>query len=341
MRFIQISLVLISMLVVASCQTGKRMNGPVTIVSYNTENLFDTIDTPNKFDEEFTPNDPKNWNTERYEKKIYDLARVIHAIDSVNLPAIVGVVEVENNLVLKDLAAQKSIAKANYQIIWQDGPDPRGIDCALLYQPSIFKFESYESLPVIDPDETDFKTRDVLYVKGKIDGETFHIFVNHWPSRRGGEEDSEPKRILAANVLRKKVDELFAQNPDANIIIMGDMNDEPDNMSLSDVLMAISNKTIPEKNQLVNLMYDDFESGNGSYSYQNDWNMIDNMVVSGALINKTKGLYSDLDNGYVFRQPFMEFKNNRGEISPNRTYGRSYFGGISDHFPIYMVLEYK
>ncbi|MFA9393056.1 MAG: endonuclease/exonuclease/phosphatase family protein [Prolixibacteraceae bacterium] len=334
-------LILVAVVVIAfvSCQTSRKVEGPLTIAFYNTENLFDTIDTPNKFDEEFTPSDIKNWNTEKYEKKLHDLARVVRAIDSVKLPALLGVAEIENDIVLNDLVAQDALKKANYQIVWQDGPDFRGIDCALLYQPAIFKLESFESLPVTDPDELDFLTRDVLYVKGKIGGEVFHVFVNHWPSRRGGEVASAPKRVLAANVVRKKVNGIFELDPKANIIIMGDMNDEPGNMSLSDVLMAIPNKTFVENNQLVNLMYDDFENGLGSYNYQNDWNMIDNMVISGALINKKKGLKSKLDNGFIFHQPFMEFKGQDGQISPNRTYGRSYYGGVSDHFPIYMILE--
>ena len=340
MRYIRLSLVIISIVVFAACKTNvQKVKGPLTIAFYNAENLFDTIDAPNKFDEEFTPADPKNWNTAKYEKKLHDLARVIRAIDSVKFPAIVGMAEVENDVVLKDLVAQSSIAKANYQIVWEDGPDFRGIDCALLYQPSIFQFESYESIPVVDKEELDFKTRDVLYVKGKMGGEEFHILVNHWPSRRGGAEASEPKRILAAHVVRKQVDKIFAQDPKANIIIMGDMNDEPGNMSLSDVLMALPNKTDVNDDQLVNLMYDDYEAGKGSYSYRGGWDMIDNIVVSGALINKTEGLKSKLDNGFIFHQSFMEYKNNNGEISPNRTYGRTYYGGISDHFPVYMILN--
>lgn len=326
-------------LFLASCQTFNRVNPPYTVAFYNVENLFDTIDAPNKIDEEFMPVEPKNWNTVRYNKKLTDLAKVISTIDSVKLPVIVGVCEIENDVVLKDLVAQYSLKKANYKIVWNDGPDERGIDCALLYQPSAFKVISSEFLPVVDPDEPDFQTREVVYVKGMMGNEEFHIFVNHWPSRRGGEDVSEQKRMLAASVVRNKVNEIYTLNVSPNIIIMGDMNDEPANRSLSEVLNAQSNKVLPENQQLVNLMYDEFETGKGSYNYQNDWNMIDNMVISGALINKTTGLKSKLDNGFIFRQPFMEFKNNNGEISPNRTYGREYYGGISDHFPIFMILE--
>ena len=330
--------VMLLLLALASCQPSGKLVKPYTIAFYNVENLFDTIDTPDKIDEEFLPSAMKEWNTEKYQKKISDLAHVLSAIDTVNLPVLIGVAEIEDDVVLNDLVADPQLKKGNYQIVWEDGPDVRGIDCALFYNPAAFTLEKYEALPVKNPHDPGFITRDVLYVKGKMGKEMFHVFVNHWPSRRGGEAASEPLRMLAANVVRKKVDAIFSADSLANIIIMGDMNDEPGNMSLQDVLMATPNSTMPASKQLVNLMYDDYESGLGSYSYRGDWNQIDNIVVSGALITKKSGLKSKLDNGFVFHKPFMEFVNNDGEMSPNRTYGRTYYGGISDHFPVYMLL---
>jgi predicted extracellular nuclease len=339
MRPFSFPIFIIALLLMASCQTLTKVKPPLTLAFYNVENLFDTIDAPNKMDEEFMPVEPKNWNTERYNKKLSDIARVISAIDSVKLPIILGLCEIENDVVLQDLAAQPALKKARYDIVWNDGPDVRGIDCALLYQPSVFKVVDTQFLQVVKPGDPEFLTREVVYVEGIMSGETFHVFVNHWPSRREGEETSEPNRLLAANVVKNKVDEIFAANPAANIIIMGDMNDEPSNKSLASVLGAIPNTQKANDNQLVNLMYDEFERGEGSYNFRGDWNMIDNLVISGALINKTTGLRSKANNGFIFSQPFMEFKNNQGEVSPNRTYGRTYFGGISDHFPIYMILE--
>lgn len=330
---------LVLLILFASCQPVAKYSPPYTVAFYNVENLFDTIDTPNKVDEEFLPTSPKEWNTEKYSKKINDLAQVLSAIDTINLPLLIGVAEIENDKVLNDLAANAQLSKAHYKIVWTDGPDVRGIDCALLYNPSVFNVTNFKSLAVTDSNNPDFITRDVLYVEGKIGEEIFHVFVNHWPSRRGGEEASEAKRMLAAQIVRKQVDAIFAADSMANIIIMGDMNDEPGNVSLKDILMATPNDSIPAPKQLVNLMYDEYQKGLGSYSYQGDWDQIDNMIVSGALIVKKNGLKSKLDNGFIFHQPFMEFKNSRGEISPNRTYGRSYYGGISDHFPVYMVLD--
>lgn len=339
MRPFSYLLYLLTLILLVSCQSYHKIDPPFTLAFYNVENLFDTINDHNKNDEEFTPVPPKNWNTERYHKKLADLAKVVSAIDPVKLPVLLGICEIENEVVLKDLAAQPALKKARYGIVWNEGPDERGIDCALLYQPSVFKVLNTAFLKVEMPDDPTFFTREIVYVEGKMNGETFHIFVNHWPSRRGGEEASESNRILAARVVKNKVDEIFSDDANANIIIMGDMNDEPSNKSLAEVLGALPNTEKVANHQLVNLMYDEFEKELGSYNYRGEWNMIDNLVISGALINKTEGLKSKADNGFIFHQPFMEFKNDQGEISPNRTYGRDYYGGISDHFPIYMILE--
>lgn len=339
MRHIHSIIILFVVLFLASCSAGPRLKAPYTIVFYNVENLFDTIKSPIKIDHEFLPNSPKAWNSERYFKKLSDLAKVISKIDTINLPVVVGLCEVENDVVLNDLAAQERLRSANYKIIWEEGPDVRGIDCAMMYNPKVFTLQSYEYIPVVDPDDADFITRDILYVKGLINKELFHFFVNHWPSRRGGADDSAPRRILAAKVLRQQVDLIFAENKQPNIIIMGDKNDEPGDMSLSDILVALPNIIVPNDQDLINLMYDEYEQNMGSYNYQGNWDMIDNIIVSGYLINKEKGLKSDLDNGFIFHRPFMEFINNNGQMSPNRTYGRSYYGGISDHFPVYLILE--
>jgi len=331
-RLIILSLVLI---LFSSCNLGKKY----TVAFYNTENLFDTISSGIKFDGEFTPDSTKNWNTPKYRKKISDLAHVISAINGKKLPVLIGVCEVENDLVLKDLVSDMQLKKANYQIIWEDGSDLRGIDCALLYNPDKFKFESYELLPVKNPDDTLFTTRDIIYAKGFVGKELFHVFVNHWPSRRGGEEVSVEKRNLAATVLRNKIDEIFHSDSLANIIIMGDLNDEPSNPSIAETLKALPNNKQPRPTDLVNLMWDENERGEGSYRYKNEWDMIDNLIVSGNLIIKKHGIKTTLDNGFVFHQPFMEFVNDKGQMSPNRTYGKTYFGGISDHFPVYLILR--
>ncbi len=321
-------------LIISSCDKPEQ----ITVAFYNVENLFDTIDTSNKKDEEFLPSAEKNWNTEKYLKKCDDLGRVIWSIDSVNYPSLVGLAEVENDLALRGLVSSKYLQNADYQIVWHDGPDKRGIDCVLLYRADDFEVLESFGIPVVNPEDTSFVTRDILYVNGLLKGDLIHVFVNHWSSRWGGTEASSPKRELAASILKNKVDELVGEDPEAKIIIMGDMNDEPTNKSLNDVLLAQDNDENPQSG-LVNLMYDDDNRGEGSYNYRGNWNMIDNIVVSASLIDAPKGVSTTIDNGYVFHQSFMEYVNSKGEMSPNRTYGSSYYGGISDHFPVYMTLS--
>ena len=339
MRILSLLMILVSIVFSSSCQTTKKSAKGYIILSYNVENLFDTIDTPNKADEEYLPTANFNWNTERYNKKISDIAKVFSSVQKSKFPIAIGLCEVENDNVLKDLIANKQLKKAKYSFLWKDSPDNRGIDCAFLYRPEILKVESFETLPVINPEDEGFKTRDILYVKGLIGKETFHFFVNHWPSRRGGENETEGKRGLAASVLRSKVDQLFKQDINANIIIMGDLNDEPSNESITDVLKSKSNKKLPDSGELVNLMYDEFERGEGSHVNRGNWSMLDNIIVSKNMLSKKSGLKTELSDGHIFHQPFMEFVNDKGQMSPNRTYGRNYYGGISDHFPVYITIR--
>ena len=325
----------LSLLFLTSCNLHRHY----TVAFYNTENLFDTINSGIKSDGEFTPESPKNWNTAKYHKKISDIAHVVSSINHKKTPALMGLCEIENDVVLKDLVTDPQLRKADYRFIWRDSPDLRGIDCALLYNPNLFKLIRYEMLPVTDPEDTTFATRDIIYAQGYMGKDLFHLFVNHWPSKRGGAETSTGKRDLAATVLRNKMDAIFKDDSSANIIIMGDLNDIPSAGSINKTLNALPNHQIPKPTDLVNLMYDEFERNEGSYSYRNKWEMIDNLIVSGNVIIKKKGLKTTIDNGFIFHKPFMEFVDEKGEMSPNRTYGKSYYGGISDHFPVYMILK--
>lgn len=339
MRFLSWFALAVLVLGLSSCFSSRNNQSGYTVAFYNVENLFDTIDDPNKIDEDFLPNSEKEWNSAKYSKKIEDLARVIYSIDSIKLPVLVGLCEIENNLVVSDLAHTKRLKPANYQVIWNEGPDMRSIDCALMFDSSRFKLVDSEFLKVENPDDPNFKTREIVYVRGMMKDEIFHVFVNHWPSRREGAEVSASKRALAAQVLRDRVNRILETEAEPNIIIMGDLNDAPGDSSVAQVLGAVPNNKTPEATQLVNLMYDEYDRNEGSYSYRGSWDMIDNLIVSGHLLTKSTGVKTSLDDGHVFRMPFMEFVNNNGEVSPNRTYGRSYFGGISDHFPVYFKLE--
>ncbi len=322
-----------------SCSAEKRQNRRnITVVFYNVENLFDTVDEPGKQDEEFTPESEKKWTQERYTKKLQDLAKVFSSVNKNELPEIIGMCEVENSKVLSDLINTDEMASGNYRIVHHESPDFRGIDCALIYRPAEFLVLDHFPVHVSFKDEPNYKTRDILYVKGRTrNRETFHIFVNHWPSRIGGNEKTEPNRMAVAAILKSKIDSITGINPKAKIIVMGDMNDEPANKSLSETLGAKSPNV--ENANLINLMFPDDKENKGSYNFRGNWNMLDNLVISQSLLDK-KGFQCKEAKGFVFHEEWMEFKNRNGEISPNRTYGGpNYYGGISDHFPVYFHLQ--
>lgn len=318
-------------LILGACKQDP-LKKQATVVFYNVENLFDTINDPVINDEEFLPEAEKEWNSERYAKKLADLSRVLGAVNPEELPEIIGLCEVENRQVVEDLAATAPLAQGNYQTVHIDSPDKRGIDVALLFRKGEFKLIHHEAL-LVDPG---FETRDILHVYGKLGKDKIHLFVNHWPSRWGGLEKSQPNRLVAAETLKTKVDELLADDPEAKIIIMGDMNDEPDNKSLAEVLNAQAPNS---KAELYNLMIPLDEQHKGSYNYRGNWNMLDNLVVSASVL-RGKGFVVTDQLGQVFQQEWMEYRNKKGQVSPNRTYGGpNYYGGISDHFPVYLQLN--
>ncbi len=304
---------------------------------YNVENLFDTLDHPSKNDDRFTPESDKKWNTERYFDKLNKLSKVIAAME---YPSILGLSEVENNAVLKDLINETSLKNHSYQIVHFESPDERGIDNALLFQKDHFKLIHAENIRINFPKEVvenDF-TRDIVYVNGKLAGnEILHIFVNHWPSRRGGVPESEPKRTYVASVLKAKVDEIFAKSPNANILIIGDLNDETDNTSVSKTLGAKLSLDNLEDQSLYNLMSGFDQKGIGTYQYRGNWNLMDNIIVSTTLINS--GSKIKATNPTIFQQDWMMYDDSKHGKVPSKSYGGpNYYGGYSDHLPVYIDL---
>lgn len=307
----------------------------LTVMFYNVENLFDTINNQGERDIEFTPESEKDWNTVRYEKKLNDISKVISSVNTIELPEIIGLCEIENRSVLDDLVKTAVLKDGKYEIAHFESPDYRGIDCALLFRPDEFSVISKSPVHVSFSDDSEYSTRDILYVKGKtLNNEEFHVFVNHWPSRIGGLEETEIKRVAVAGILKSKTDSVLQQNPEANILIMGDMNDEPSNKSLSEVLGAKNPDTGDAP--LINLMFPQHVEKKGSYNYRSNWNMLDNIVISGSLLDNI-GFRCTERMGYVFSEPWMEYKAEDGTVSPNRTYGGpNYYGGVSDHFPVFV-----
>jgi predicted extracellular nuclease len=312
------------------------------IVFYNVENLFDTIPDARIDDAEFLPSSEKQWNTKRYDKKIDDLARVLSGVATDELPEIIGLAEVENRRVLEDLVKSSRLAPGLYSIVHKDSPDPRGIDVALLFRRDVLKSVVHEIIPVTFPFDSSRTTRDILYVKGQAeDGGNLHFFVNHWSSRVGGERQTENLRMYCAVALRRRIDILLAQESDPRIVVMGDFNDEPTNRSIMGILQASNKRKNVTPGDLYGIFYERHnEESYGSYFYQGNWNMLDQIIISHNLLNQ-KGRYSaSYTSGDVLREDWMMFKNSDGVLIPNRTYsGSTYLGGVSDHLPVYLFLE--
>lgn len=315
--------------------------GGLTIGFYNVENLFDTINDPDIHDDAYLPDSKVPWNTERYLRKLDNLGRVIASMDTLNFPCLLGLCEVENRAVLENLVANRHIREAGYEIVHYEGPDRRGIEVAMLYRPEYFLPLHTESLNVQWEDMGQSQPRDILYVKGLVyPKDTLHIFVNHWPSRWGGEAASSHLRIGNARFLRAVVDSLFDQSIYTNIIIMGDFNDNPDDASLFAYLRAFAADKEIRHGHLFNLAMEPYLLGEGTLFYNNNWDFFDQIIVSSNLINPVRGQWFAGPIG-VIKQPWMLTHPPRGgPPRPNRTStSRSYFGGYSDHLPVMFRLS--
>ncbi len=311
---------------------------------YNLENLFDTINDPNKWDEEFLPNGAKHWTSNRYHIKIHNMAYAISRIGTDDVktgPIILGVAEVENRRVLEDLVAQPEIANRHYQIVHFEGPDRRGIDVAMLFNPRYFRLLNARPYHVELPNH--HPTRDILYVWGILDKtDTLHILVNHWPSRYGGQKRSEPLRDTAAAVDRRIVDSILKINPNAKIIFMGDLNDDPVDESVVKYLGAKGRKKDLHPGDLFNPSYKLYKKGIGTLAYGDSWNLFDQIIVSQALLRADENKSYKFLAYKIYKKPFLLQKTGRFAGYPFRTFaGGEFLGGYSDHLPVYILLAKK
>ncbi len=348
-------LIIIGFVIFNSCQTSEgvktnlantelsesKKRGDYRIMFYNAENLFDTYNDSLKRDDEFLPDGAKYWSFRKYRKKLSNIAKVITAIGGWEPPEIVGLCEIENRYVLDGLVRFSPLAKLKYKIIHKESPDKRGIDVALLYLKDKFKPIKYVAIPIVFPDPSK-KTRDILYVKGKtIYNDTLHIFVNHWPSRWGGQLESEDRRILVASVLRKNIDSLLKSDINPKIIIMGDLNDYPTNKSLIETLNAKIKYDKIKNEELYNLAYYMQENkGLGTHKHAGEWGVLDQIIISGSLLNKNMKIHTTIDDAHVFEAKFLlEVDENNVGFRPFRTYiGFRFHDGYSDHLPVYIDL---
>jgi predicted extracellular nuclease len=321
----------------AASNSAKK--GKARVAFYNVENLYDTLDDTDRDDNQFLPTGEMQWTKERYDKKLKNIAKVLQGIGDGKSPDLVGLCEIENKLVLTDLV--KTLG-GGLEIAHFDSPDERGVDVALLYNPKIFNLSESKNLQVTFANDPKDRTRDILYVKGKINNDDLHLFVNHWPSRREGEEKSEPKRMTAAQIARTKIDEIYAQNPAAKILLMGDFNDEPDNKSMAGTLQAENKATQVNDKQLFNTSAALKQRGEGTLTHQGKWNLFDQIIVSGALLNSKKGLHAQASDSHIYKQDWMlYFDKKSNDKFPSRTYGGTkYYGDYSDHLPVYIDLSW-
>lgn len=343
------TIALIVAVLVFSCNRNTSQSAPsaspekgMVVAFYNVENLFDTEDQPNKIDEDFTPEGQYKWTVAKYQQKLTNIAQVISSIGDSG-PAIIGLAEVENRKVLEDLVAQPSLKNRNYQILHEESPDMRGIDNALLYDPTFFQYISHEAYEMSFPEEADYTSRLVLWVTGKIKGESIHLVVNHWPSRSGGQLESEGRRIAVAQQVRKQVDERLDKDPLANILLMGDFNDDPFNKSLVEELGATSD-WLGESVHLYNPMFLMHQPDSvGTLTYRGKWNLFDMFLISKGLLDK-KGKLSYLnESAAIFHPEFMQVGGDSpSKDMPRRAIYRGEFqaNGYADHFPVYVRLQY-
>lgn len=325
------SLLLLSFITLQSF--AQKGGAKANVVFYNVENLFDTKDDTTTLDDDFTPTGKKEWTDERYEKKLTDLAQVILAANDGETPDLIGLCEVENRTVVEDLMKAGELGSGGYAVIHENSPDKRGIDVAFAYKRNVFRYMGHEKYGIRYEEEPETTTRDILHVKGMMYGYETHIFVNHWSSRRGGQEESEFKRLKAASILRSKADSVLVQNSRALIIAMGDFNDHPDNKSMTNMLDSDPKGIGP----LENLAYQFQMDSLGTYNFRGKWGMLDQFLVSKNVQKAGKANFEMS----IYKDPSILYEDAEKGPVPNRTYaGPKYVGGISDHLPIRLQVSY-
>ncbi len=316
----------------------EKESRPLRLMFYNVENLFDIYDDTLKNDDDFLPDGVLRWNYTRYNHKINSLYKTIIAAGDWSPPEIVALCEVENRKVLEDLVYGTYLSKFSYNIIHEDSPDQRGIDVCLIYRREDLKLIDYGYLLPEGIREENFFSRKILYTKFLYKYDTIHLFVNHWPSRRGGVLAGEGMRIKISSMVREKTDSISTSRKEGNkIIILGDFNSSPDDQEMK-LLTAGPHVA----GSLVNLSLDLSDSGIGTYRYQGTWEMLDQVLVSQNLMSSLKGLYTEPSFISVFKPDFLLMKDPKYPgFTPFSTYrGYRYQAGFSDHLPILLRLNF-
>lgn len=312
------------------------------IIFYNVENLFDTFDDISlEGNREFTPEGEKLWDEERYLMKLNRLAESLLLVNG-STPLAFGMAEIENRKVVEDLIKTALLEHRNYKIVHFNSEDRRGIDCAFVYDAGFMESEIETRFIIEVRDEPYFRTRDIVYMKARLENHhVIHFFVNHWPSRREGISESESRRKAAATTLRREIDKILNTDKEANIIVMGDFNDTPDNFSIRNILRA---KGQHEQSQgdLINLLIEEHKNGHGTTVHQREWDVFDQLIVSQGLLQGQSGLEINEHNAFIARNSKLIFTFPDGGQKPSASYGGdTYHGGYSDHLPVFLNLKEK
>ena len=334
-----IACIFISADIIAQNDAGRRVQ-VAGIAFYNFENLFDTIpNNPLGRDEEFTPKGQRQWDGRKYWLKVHNLAYAISQFKTKTTPigpAIIGVSEIENRSVMEDVVNQPELKPWNLQIVHHDSPDKRGVDVGLIYNPRYFKLENVTNHRLT---ALPFATRDQMCVVGQLLGQRIAVIVNHWPSRIGGQEQSEPNRIAAAELSKHIADSLWTVDPQMGIIIMGDLNDDPMDKSCAVTLGAKRNPAGVAEHGFYNPWWDILNRGIGTLAYKSSWNLFDQIIVSGNLVNAPENRWNFFE-AKVLNFDFLKDTEGNRQGYPKRSYSAgSYLGGYSDHFPTEVFLR--
>lgn len=334
-----LTLAVIAVLAIAQMPAQNRKIQVAGIAFYNLENLFDTIpNNPLGRDVEFTPGGARQWNHKKYWSKIQNLARAISSFTSKQTPygpAIIGVSEIENRSVLVDLVNDPQLKPWNLQICHHDSPDKRGVDVGLLYNPRYFKVENVTNHTLT---EIGFATRDQMCVVGKLLGSPLAVIVNHWPSRLGGQEKSSPNREAAARLCVHIADSLWKVNPDMDVVIMGDLNDDPQDKSCAVVLNAKRDRKDVGEHGFYNPFWKKLDDGIGTLAYKSAWNLFDQIIISGNLANGPDNRWH-FWKAEVLNFDFLKDTEGTRQNYPLRTFAAGvWLNGYSDHFPTEIFL---
>lgn len=313
------------------CKTAPQ--GSVAIAFYNCELLYDTVDNPLTGDDDFTPEGKNKYGARLYGQKLHNMAVALQSMK--DAPALVGLAEVENAHVLNDLAQQPELIKRVYKYVLREGADRRGMNVGLLYDARAFTVinSGLTAVPLADTETT----RGVLMVHGVLGEDTLYVLVNHWPSRRGGVEASAGRRAAAAGVVKTIVANIQAHSPDARIVIMGDFNDNPTDKSLAQMLGACAAPEQVRPQGLYNPFVAMYAAGQGTEVYRHEWNLFDQILVSGTLL-RGKGLR--YERAEIYKPAFLQSKHKDHKGEPYRSWlGSRWINGYSDHFPVVMHLS--